>query len=70
MARYPTVVGMTPDELIELREKAGLSQSELADKLRVNLSTIGHWERGHAVISESRAEHIHFVLGVGKSGAA
>ncbi len=70
MARYPTPVGMTRDELIVLRAKAGLTQGQLARKLKVDPSAICHWERGHAVISKSRAEHIHFVLGVGKSGAA
>ena len=70
MARYPTPVGMTPDELIALRKKIGISQKELADKLRIDRSAVTRWESGHAVISKSRAEHIRFVLGVGRSGAA
>ena len=62
--RYPTVVGMTPDELIALRKEAGLSRKELANTLRVDTSTISHWENGRAPISEARAQHIRLAMGM------
>ena len=70
MARYPTPLGMIPNELTVLRKKAGLNQAQLAEKLNVDPSVVSHWERGHAVISKSRAAHIRLALDVERSGAA
>jgi transcriptional regulator with XRE-family HTH domain len=36
-----------PDTLQRLREKAGLSQSELAEKAGVPVRSIQNWEQGH-----------------------
>lgn len=32
-----------------LREKAGLSQAEVARRLGLDFSTVSHWERGTAI---------------------
>lgn len=37
---------MTPAEIKALRERFGLTQAELAQKLDVALSTVSRWESG------------------------
>ncbi|MFI0964655.1 helix-turn-helix transcriptional regulator [Streptomyces sp. NPDC021080] len=37
----------SPDERRELREKAGLSQQELADVVGATRQAVGHWEAGN-----------------------
>jgi transcriptional regulator with XRE-family HTH domain len=37
---------MTPEQLVAFREAQGLTQQELADKLRVDRVTIARWETG------------------------
>ena len=37
---------MTPAEIKALRERLGLTQAELAQKLDVALSTVSRWESG------------------------
>jgi transcriptional regulator with XRE-family HTH domain len=37
---------MTPQDLVAFRETHGLTQQELADKLRVDRVTIARWETG------------------------
>lgn len=43
---------MTKDELKEWREDKGLSQKELAEKLKVASNTISRWELGERKIPE------------------
>lgn len=40
---------MTGDEIREARERAGLTQEQLAQRLGVTLRTVGNWERGATV---------------------
>lgn len=49
---------MFKDKLKELREKAGLSQYELASKLFVSRSAIAKWENGNGVPSDINLETI------------
>jgi len=42
--REPT---LSAQEIREFRHKAGLTEEELSHLLRVTLSTISRWERGH-----------------------
>lgn len=37
---------MTPQQLVSFREDLGITQQELADKLRVDRVTIARWETG------------------------
>lgn len=55
---------MTPDELKTIRNKAGLTQDQLATKLNVATSTIKNWEQGRAKIHSLMAEGIKTKLGV------
>jgi transcriptional regulator with XRE-family HTH domain len=49
--------GMSPEELRFLLTEVGLTQSELADLVRLDRQTIGRWERGETPI-DPRAETI------------
>jgi putative transcriptional regulator len=44
--RKPAVDTPIPNRIAELRERAGLSRVELAERVRVNPQTIGYLERG------------------------
>ena len=43
---------MTGEQLKEIREKLGLSQTELAERLRVARNTVWRWEQGKRHIPE------------------
>ena len=49
---------MFKDKLKELREKEGLSQQELADKLFVSRSAVAKWENGNGIPSDVNLEAI------------
>jgi DNA-binding XRE family transcriptional regulator len=44
--RKPAVDAPIPNRIAELRERAGLSRVELAERVGVNPQTIGYLERG------------------------
>jgi DNA-binding XRE family transcriptional regulator len=44
--RKPAAEAPIPNRITELREKAGLSRVELAERVGVNPQTIGYLERG------------------------
>jgi putative transcriptional regulator len=44
--RRPAVDAPIPNRIAELRERAGLSRVELAERVSVNPQTIGYLERG------------------------
>lgn len=50
-------------KLQELREAAGLSKSEVARRLSVDLSTVCHWERGAAVPRTDKLPALADMLG-------
>ena len=49
---------MFKDKLKELREKEGLSQQELADKLFVSRSAVAKWENGNGIPSDVNLDAI------------
>lgn len=49
---------MFKDKLKELREKEGLSQQELADKLFVSRSAVAKWENGNGIPSDVNLDSI------------
>ena len=49
---------MFKDKLKELREKEGLSQQELADKLFVSRSAVAKWENGNGIPSDVNLDEI------------
>lgn len=51
-------------KLIQLREKRGLSQEQLADELQVSRQTISDWENDAAVIDVENAANICRYFGV------
>lgn len=48
--------------LQEMRKRAGLKQSEMADKLSVKVRTYGSWERGEAMMSLEQAYNCAVLL--------
>lgn len=55
---------MFKDKLKELREKAGLSQQALADKLFVSRSAVAKWENGNGIPSDVNLEAIYELFNV------
>ena len=54
---------MFKDKLKELREKEGLSQQGLADKLFVSRSAIAKWENGNGIPSdEILKQYVNFLI--------
>ena len=47
---------MTPEEIKQLRERADLTQTELANILSVNRSAVGQWEAGVTQPGETQKE--------------
>lgn len=54
----------SPSKFRALRRKANLTMEELAEKISVSRSAIGHWETGRSVPSEEKIDHICRALGV------
>ena len=46
------------NKIKELREKTGLSQEKLAEKLEVNLRTLQRWENNETAIRKKNAEKL------------
>lgn len=46
---------MTPDEIIERRDRLGLTQAELAAALGVHRDTVGGWETGSIKLTAPRS---------------
>lgn len=51
-----------PEELVELRRRAGWSRAELARRIGVNVSIVAGWESGQCPIPESRRLRLSGVL--------
>lgn len=49
--------------LRELRKAVGMSQTELAEKVGVNIRTIGAWERGETIMNVEQAWDCAAALG-------
>ncbi len=54
--------------LSEARDRIGLSQAELAEKLRVNQQTISSWERGRSEPLQDQEKELRIVLGIDEAG--
>jgi transcriptional regulator with XRE-family HTH domain len=52
------------------RQRSGLTQNELADKVGVTHGAISHWESGRVVPDDSRVGQLESILGSGISGAS
>lgn len=59
---------MDPDALRVARERAGLSQSELATRLNVSRFAVIRWEAGDATPRAGVFPRLHAVLGVDLTG--
>src|ERR1700759_3962595 len=46
LGKLPKVEGMSPAEIVAVREQARVSQSVMAAFLNVAVSTVSQWERG------------------------
>jgi len=55
---------MTKNKLKELRKKAGLSQSDIANKLNISVKTVSRWENLETDIKPNKAEELAKLLGV------
>jgi transcriptional regulator with XRE-family HTH domain len=52
---------MRGEELRRLREQAGLTQVQFAERMGVTANTVARWERNEVPIRESMARLIRFV---------
>lgn len=52
------------NKLKQLRKKAGLSQSDIADKLNISVKTVSRWENLETDIKPNKAEKLADLLGV------
>jgi len=62
--RKPASEAPIPNRIAELREQAGLSRADLADRVDVNPQTIGYLERGEYNPSLALAFRLADVFGV------
>lgn len=53
---------MTPNEIKQARQKLGLTQQGLADKLGIKLAKLRNWEQGRNSISDEGATAIRWLL--------
>lgn len=53
--------GLTPDELVSVRERLNLSRGVFAAYLRTNVRTLENWEQGRARPNAQAALLIHLV---------
>ena len=51
------------ERIAALRERAGLSQTQLADKLGIGQQTVGYWERRAVALKPAQIEAIAAALG-------
>jgi transcriptional regulator with XRE-family HTH domain len=54
---------MDSTQLVDARKAAGMTQQDLAEKLRVSVRAVSNWETGEAVPLRSIQESIRRILG-------
>lgn len=59
---------LTPERIVKLRQKLGLTQGQFAALLEVNPLSVSNWELGKAVPRESGKQKIAALRGLGKRG--
>ncbi len=52
---------LTPDVILDIRKKAGLSQVKFASALGVSVKKVSAWEHGKAVPDEAETEKIRWM---------
>ena len=57
----PKVAALSPAEIVEVREQAGVSQSVMAGFLNVAVNTISQWERGQRRPTGAALKLLHVV---------
>lgn len=57
-------IGTVGQRVMELREKAGLTQGQVAEKMGVHFTVISRWERGRNIPREASAARLAEALGV------
>ena len=57
----PKITPLLPDEIAEIREKAGLSQAVLAGYFNIATSTVSQWERGERRPTGAALKLLHVV---------
>jgi putative transcriptional regulator len=57
----PKVEAMTPQQIVAVREKAGVSQGVLAGFMNVAVNTISQWERGERHPTGAALKLLHVV---------
>lgn len=61
----PKIAPLSPDEIAEVRQKAGLSQAVLAGYFNVATSTVSQWERGERRPTGAALKLLHVVKRAG-----
>ena len=57
----PKVDDLSPSEIVEVRERAGVSQAVLAGFLNVAVNTVSQWERGERKPTGAALKLLHVV---------
>ena len=57
----PKVADLSPSEIVEVRERAGVSQAVLAGFLNVAVNTVSQWERGERKPTGAALKLLHVV---------
>jgi putative transcriptional regulator len=60
-AALPKVEDLSPSEIVEVRERAGVSQAVLAGFLNVAVNTVSQWERGERKPTGAALKLLHVV---------
>jgi len=60
-AALPKVANLTPSEIVEVRERVGVSQAVLAGFLNVAVNTVSQWERGERKPTGAALKLLHVV---------
>ena len=57
----PKVAGLSPSEIVKVREQVGVSQAVLAGYLNVAVNTVSQWERGERRPTGAALKLLHVV---------
>jgi putative transcriptional regulator len=57
----PKVADLSPSEIVQVRERAGVSQAVMAGYLNVAVNTVSQWERGQRKPTGAALKLLHVV---------